>query len=47
MKKCYTDKKESNIFLIYKEIKRDGCKVINDSRPSPIYGEKLAHFLIY
>jgi hypothetical protein len=42
IKKCYTNKKESNIFLIYKEIKRDGCKVINDSRPPPIWGKICA-----
>jgi hypothetical protein len=44
----YTDKKEKQIFLIYKEIKRDRVQshmyVINGLL---IYGKKFAHFLIY
>jgi hypothetical protein len=43
----YTDKKESKIFLIYKEIQNGAVAksyMINDLI---IYGEIFAHFLIY
>jgi hypothetical protein len=44
----YTDKKENNIFLIYKNSEEIGCELpSNMTNGLLIYGEIFAHFLIY
>jgi hypothetical protein len=42
-----TDKKENQIFLIYKEIQRGAVAKSYMTNGLLIYGEILAHFLIY
>ncbi len=43
----YTDKKESKIFLIYKEIQNGAVAKSYMTNGLLRYGEILAHFLIY
>jgi hypothetical protein len=43
----YTDKKENQIFLIYKEIHNGAVAKSYVTNGLLIYGEILAHFLIY
>jgi hypothetical protein len=43
----YTDKKESKIFLIYKEIQNGALGKSYMTNGFLIYGEILAHFLIF
>ncbi len=42
-----TDKNENQIFLIYKEIQNGSVAKSNMTNGLLIYGEILAHFLIY
>ncbi len=43
----YTDKKENQIFLIYKEIQNGAVAKSNMTSGLLIYGEIFAHFLVY
>jgi hypothetical protein len=43
----YTDKKENQIFLIYKEIQIGAVAKSYTTNGLLIYGEIFAHFLIY
>ncbi len=43
----YTDKKENQIFLIYKEIQNGTVAKSYMTNGLLIYGEVFAHFLIY
>jgi hypothetical protein len=43
----YTDKKENQIFLIYKEIQSGAVAKSYMNNSLLIYGEIFAHFLIY
>jgi hypothetical protein len=43
----YTDKKENQILLIYKEIKNGAVAKSSMTNVLLIYGEVFAHFLIY
>ncbi len=43
----YTDKKENQIFLIYKEIQNGAVAKSYITNALLIYGEIFAHFLIY
>jgi hypothetical protein len=42
-----TDKKENQIFLIYREIQNGAVAKSYMTNGLPIYGEIFAHFLIY
>jgi hypothetical protein len=46
-RRCYTDKKENKIFLIYKEILSGAVAKSYMTNGLLIYGEIFAHFLIY
>ncbi len=43
----YTDKKENQIFLIYKEIQKGAVAKSYTTNGLLIYGEIFAHFLTY
>ncbi len=43
----YTDKKENQIFLIYREIKNGAVAKSYMTNSLPIYGKLFAHFFIY
>jgi hypothetical protein len=43
----YTDKKENQIFLIYKEIQNGAVAKSYITNGLLVYGEIFAHFLIY
>jgi hypothetical protein len=45
--RVYTEKKENQIFLIYKEIQNGAVAKSQMPNGLLIYGEKFAHFLIY
>jgi hypothetical protein len=45
--KVRTDKKENQIFLIYKEIQNGAVAKSYVTNGLPIFGELFAHFLIY
>ena len=45
--KCYIDKKENQIFLIYKEIQIGAVAKSYLTNGLLIYGKIFAHFLIY
>ncbi len=47
LKLCYTDKKENQIFLIYKEIQNEAVTKSYLTGGLLIYGEIFRHFFIY
>ncbi len=44
---CHTDKKENQIFLIYKEIQKGAVAKSYMTNGRSIYGEIFPHFLIF